>query len=63
MEKLAAERPNLLGKTVQVNLEGGNIVGEVTTITFEQGVPALTIQTTDGEFVTDVSLSNITIVR
>ena len=59
----AQQSVNLLGRTVQVNLDTGNIIGEVTTITFNQGVPELTIRTDEGDFITQVGLSSITIVR
>jgi len=54
----------LLGDVVQVQTDnGGAAVGKVTTVSFQQGVPALTIQLTDGSFLNGVSLSQISIVR
>lgn len=53
----------LLGKQVEVATSSGSVVGEVTTAGFEGGVPVLTVQTTSGTFLTDVTLSQITIVR
>lgn len=53
----------LLGKTVQVEADGKSVVGAITTIRFEKGTPLMTIQTTSGEFLTGVSLSQISLIR
>jgi len=54
---------SLLNKTVQVNLSNGNQVGQVTTIQFQQGVPVFTVQTSNGQSINGVSLSQISLVR
>lgn len=54
---------SLLGKQVEVTTDTGSVVGQVTTAGFDAGIPALTVQTTDGSFLTDVALSQVRIVR
>lgn len=54
---------SLLGDTVQVQTEQGGQVGKVTTVTFERGVPNLTVQLSNGAFINGVSLSQISLVR
>lgn len=54
----------LIGKTVEIDASGTDVVGEVTTVNFSsEGVPEMTIQSTDGSFITGVGLSQIAIVR
>lgn len=54
----------LLGNVVQVQTDnGGAAVGQVTTVSFQQGVPSLTVKLTDGSFLNGVSLSQISIIR
>jgi len=54
---------SLIGKTVEVSTSGSNEIGEVTTVIFQQGVPEITVQKSDGEFITGVGLGQIAIVR
>jgi flagellar basal-body rod modification protein FlgD len=53
----------LIGKTVEVTTSGASEVGTVTTIGFEQGTPVMTVQKSDGSFITGVSLGQIGVVR
>ncbi len=53
----------LLGKTVEVETNTNPEVGEVTAVNFDNGSPILTIQKTDGSFISDIRLSQITIVK
>jgi flagellar basal-body rod modification protein FlgD len=53
----------LLGKTVEVQADGKSVVGDVTTIRFDQGTPLMTVMTSTGEFLTDVSLAQISLIR
>ena len=53
----------LLGDTVQIQTEQGGQVGKVTTVTFEQGLPKLTVQLSNGAFLSGVSLSQVSLVR
>lgn len=54
---------NLLGHTVEVQTGAGTQIGDVITVGFWQGLPVLTIRTPDGAYLTDVGLSQISIVR
>ncbi len=53
----------LIGRTVEVLAESRSLVGEVTTIEFQNNAPLMTVQEPNGNFVTNVSLGQISIVR
>ncbi len=53
----------LLGKTVDVAASSGAVTGTVTTVQFVSGQPKLTVLATDGTILTDVGLSQVTLVR
>jgi flagellar basal-body rod modification protein FlgD len=53
----------LLGKTVDVTASTGAITGTVTTVRFVSGQPALTILGSDGTQLTDIGLSQVSLVR
>jgi len=53
----------LIGKTVEVAASGGTTQGTVTTVTFENGQPALVVQLADGGFLTGVSPAAVSVVR
>ncbi|MES2355357.1 MAG: flagellar hook capping FlgD N-terminal domain-containing protein [Pseudomonadota bacterium] len=53
----------LIGKTVEVSTSSGSVVGQVTTLGFQDGVPSFTVRTAAGAFLTDISLSQISVVR
>lgn len=53
----------LIGKTVEVATQSKTQIGEVTTVSFSSGEAQLTIKTEDGEYVTGVSLGQVSIVR
>jgi len=59
----ASQSLSLLGDTVQVQTDTGGQVGKVTTVSFERGVPNLTVQLSNGAFINGVSLSQISLVR
>jgi flagellar basal-body rod modification protein FlgD len=54
---------SLLGRTVEVVTDSGTVVGVVNSTAFLEGSPVLNIQTSTGQFLTDVTLSQIRIVR
>jgi flagellar basal-body rod modification protein FlgD len=53
----------LIGRTVEVATPGGQVVGSVTTLNFEQGQAFITVQTTDGRSLVGLTLDQITVVR
>lgn len=53
----------LIGKTVELATSTGRVVGQVTTIAFREGSPLLTVKTAEGRFLSDISLSQVQIVR
>lgn len=53
----------LLGHTVTVDGQGQSQTGAVSAVSFSTGQPMLTVKTPDGQFITDVSLSQISLVR
>lgn len=53
----------LLGKTVELSTAGGSSIGQVTTLTFTEGQPLLTVLTNQGASLTNVPLSQVTLVR
>lgn len=53
----------LIGKTVEIVSSTGNQIGQVTTISFNQGTPSLTVKTTAGAELTGISLSQLQTVR
>ena len=53
----------LLGKTVEVEAGSSTIVGEVTTLSFDNGVPNFVVKKSDGSLITGVLLSQISIVK
>lgn len=59
----ANQAVSLIGNEVQVDSEKGGVIGTVTTITFNQGIPYLVVKLDDGSFLNQVSLSQISVVR
>jgi flagellar basal-body rod modification protein FlgD len=60
----ATQSVGLLGKTVDVSASSGLVTGTVSAIGFDSsGTPQLTLKTSSGQFVTNLSLSQITSVR
>lgn len=53
----------LLGRSVEAQTEAGTAVGEVTSVAYEQGLPSLTIKNSQDEFITGISLGQISIVQ
>lgn len=59
----ASQSLTLMGRTVEVaTASGGREVGAVTAIRFDNGNPLLTIRTAAGAFLTDVRLSQVSLV-
>lgn len=53
----------MLGKDVQFITDSGASIGKVTAVTFDNGVPKLTIKTDNNKVVTSVELTKIQIIR
>jgi flagellar basal-body rod modification protein FlgD len=54
---------SLIGKTVEVDAASGPAQGTVTTVTFANGQPQLTVLLPDGAFLTAVSPASVSLVR
>ena len=54
---------DLLGRNVEVSNVNGSQVGNVTAISVASGTPSLTVVTSDGTTLTNVSPSNVILVR
>jgi flagellar basal-body rod modification protein FlgD len=59
----ASQSLTLIGRTVEVAADGGNQVGSVVAIRFQNGSPLLTVRTSAGQFLTDVRLSQVALVN
>ncbi len=59
----ATQSVGLIGKTVEVRTASGSEVGEVTTVSFQNGSPAFVVKTQNNQFLTDVTLSQVFVVR
>jgi flagellar basal-body rod modification protein FlgD len=59
----AGQAIGLINKTVEVRTATGSETGTVTTIAFNNGTPRLTVRLTSGAFLTDIGLSQISVVR
>lgn len=59
----ATQAVGLIGKEVQVSTATGSETGTVGTVTFQGGTPLLQVKKLDNNFITDVSLSRVTLVR
>ena len=54
---------DLIGRSVEANINTGMVVGEVSAVAFQNGSPALTIRTQSGDFIADISLGQIRIIQ
>jgi flagellar basal-body rod modification protein FlgD len=54
---------SLINRTVEVATSSSSQVGTVTAIRFQNGNPLLTVKTADGQFLTDVGLSQVSLVN
>jgi flagellar basal-body rod modification protein FlgD len=59
----ANQAVNLIGKTVEAITNDSTLVGDVSAISFQNGSPVITIKTSTDDFITDISLGQISIVR
>lgn len=59
----ATQSIGLIGKTVDVNGASGPFSGVVTALSLSTGDPQLTVKTSDGNFLTGISLSQVVSVH
>ena len=59
----AAQSIGLIGKTVEVATASGSVVGQVSSLRFSNGQPLITVKTSSGQFLSDLGLSNVVVVR
>jgi len=61
----ATQSVGLLGRTVEVQptTGGASTTGQVTTLRFQQGAPLITVRDANGNFLTDMPLSQVVLVR
>jgi len=59
----SSQSVSLLGRTVDIATNSASATGQVTTVTFSNGEPLMTVKTTDGAFLTGVTLSQVSAVR
>jgi len=59
----ALQSVGLIGKTVDVTTGSGTVTGTVAGLSFGSGTPQLTINTTSGATLTDISLAQLAQVR
>ncbi len=53
----------LLGKTVDLAAGGNLLTGEITGVSFANGAPSLTLETTQGQTISGLPLGNVTQIR
>ncbi|WP_157215376.1 flagellar hook assembly protein FlgD [Flavisphingomonas formosensis] len=59
----ATQATGLLGKTVDLSSDTGNVSGKVTAVSFSSGQPRLTLQVADGQTISGVTLGAVTQIR
>lgn len=59
----ASQALALLNRTVEVQSAGALVVGEVTAVQFTTSGPVLTVQTTGGQVLTEIRLSQVSLVK
>jgi flagellar basal-body rod modification protein FlgD len=59
----ATQALSLIGKQVAINTDTGVLDGQITDVRFQNGQPSMTLKTPAGTFMTDVRLSQISLVR
>lgn len=59
----ATQSIGLIGKNVQVQTQTGSSVGSVSSLSFANGQPTLTVTTSTGQVLTGIGLSQISVVN
>ncbi|MCG7977052.1 MAG: flagellar hook capping protein [gamma proteobacterium symbiont of Clathrolucina costata] len=61
--QMADQGVGLLGKSVEVRTETGSVVGDITAVAFSQGIPLFTVKVGEEQFLTNITLSQVVLVR
>ncbi|MEW8149568.1 MAG: flagellar hook capping FlgD N-terminal domain-containing protein [Candidatus Thiodiazotropha endolucinida] len=61
--QMADQGVSLLGKSVEVRTETGSVVGDITAVAFSQGTPLFTVKVGEEQFLTNITLSQVVLVR
>jgi flagellar basal-body rod modification protein FlgD len=61
--QMADQAVGLLGKAVEVRTDTGSVVGEISAVAFSQGTPLFTVKVGDEQFLTNITLSQVVLVR
>lgn len=59
----ANQAVGLIGKTVEVSQNGQSVTGSVTTVTFQNGQPLLTVNQSNGQDLPNISPASVVLVR
>ncbi|MDB5858698.1 MAG: flagellar hook capping protein [Ramlibacter sp.] len=59
----ALQSVGLIGRTVDVTTNSGNVTGTVTSLSLQGDQPKVSVSTSTGAVLTDVSLSQVTAIR
>ncbi|NJM51325.1 MAG: flagellar hook capping protein [Sphingomonadales bacterium] len=59
----ATQATSLLGRTIDVNLGGNLISGEVKSVSFTTGSPTITLETSTGQTISSISIANVAQIR
>jgi flagellar basal-body rod modification protein FlgD len=62
-QQSANQSVGMLGKTVEVTSNGSTVTGTVAAVSLSSGTPHLTITTSGGSTVSDISLSQVNTIR
>src|SRR5258705_11217458 len=57
--QVTAQATSLLGKTVDIPAGASTLTGKITNIAFADGVPKVTLKTTGGQSISNISISGI----
>jgi len=58
------ESISMLGKEVEVEAQSGsNLIGEIISVNTSSSIPSFTVRTSDGEFLSNINMSSIKLVR
>jgi flagellar basal-body rod modification protein FlgD len=63
MMQMADQAVGLLGKAVEIRTDSGSVVGEVSAVAFSQGNPLFTVKVGEDQFLTNITLSQVVLVR